>query len=585
MKPDKKIAIYTRKSKSTDKGESIEAQREACLNKAKEKFPEVDENSILFFTDEGFSGGNTKRPQFQQMIKLCEKKEIGVIISYKIDRLSRSINDFVRIMDDLKNYYVNFIASNENIDTTDPSQHFMMYLLSLFADFERKTIAQRIKDNMHHLAKSGRWLGGTTPIGYKSVEIKGGISESGKQRKAFRLDIVPEQADMVRTLFRKYLELGSLTGVDNYCLENGIKTRQGKTYSRNTLKPIFTNPVYAAADSDTLAYLRSLGAEIYADEAQFDGKHGLIAYNKTDQSKPGAHKVNDISDWIISVGKHRGLISGADWVKVQKLLSQNTQKGYHKPRSHTALLSGLVICGCCGGHMYPKLRTERKKENGEVPFNYYCDIKRRSKKAACDIRNINGVLLDKTALEQLSQMMRSDSDFIKTVGNARRTLEIENSEEKAALERLRAQKAELEKEINNLVRSLGTGDDDYSAKIIRDTINQKGAEIGRTDELIGEKERELRVKTVSMEQFDELIGQVRSLSGEIDSLTFEKKRELIKSAVKRVIWDGETSYIVFAGSEYDVPFEGEEIRSIVEKLRKDSERNTHAPPFGEKAGG
>jgi site-specific DNA recombinase len=180
----------------------------------------------------------------------------------------------------------------------------MMYLLSLFADFERKTIAQRIKDNMHHLAKSGRWLGGTTPIGYKSVEIKGGISESGKQRKAFRLDIVHEQAEMVRTLFRKYLELGSLTGVDNYCLENGIKTRQGKTYSRNTLKPIFTNPVYAAADSDTLAYLRSLGAEIYADEAQFDGEHGLIAYNKTDQSKPGAHKVNDISDWIISVGKH-----------------------------------------------------------------------------------------------------------------------------------------------------------------------------------------------------------------------------------------------------------------------------------------
>lgn len=171
MKPDKKIAIYTRKSKSTDKGESIEAQRDACLNKAKEKFPEVDENSILFFTDEGFSGGNTKRPQFQQMIKLCEKKEIGVIISYKIDRLSRSINDFVRIMDDLKNYDVNFIASNENIDTTDPSQRFMMYLLSLFADFERKTIAQRIKDNMHHLAKSGRWLGGTTAIGYRSVGV------------------------------------------------------------------------------------------------------------------------------------------------------------------------------------------------------------------------------------------------------------------------------------------------------------------------------------------------------------------------------------------------------------------------------
>ena len=164
-----KIAIYSRKSKFTGKGESIGNQIEECKKHIAYKYQITDMSQIVVYEDEGFSGKNTKRPQFQQMLKACRNREIRMIVCYRLDRISRNTIDFALLYQELERLDINFISVTENFDTTTPLGRAMLSISSAFAQLERDTIAERIRDNMLALAKTGRWLGGTTPLGYIST--------------------------------------------------------------------------------------------------------------------------------------------------------------------------------------------------------------------------------------------------------------------------------------------------------------------------------------------------------------------------------------------------------------------------------
>ena len=152
---NRKIAIYSRKSKFTGKGESTHNQIEACKRKIELTFENVDlENDILIYEDEGFTGYNTNRPAFQKMLKDIRDKKIKAIAFYKLDRISRNVSDFSSLVIELDNYDVSFLSATESIENVTPSGRAMMFMISVFAQLERDTIAERIRDNMLELAKN-----------------------------------------------------------------------------------------------------------------------------------------------------------------------------------------------------------------------------------------------------------------------------------------------------------------------------------------------------------------------------------------------------------------------------------------------
>ena len=322
----RKYAIYSRKSKFTGKGESIENQIELCRQHIQLHHDHVTEEDILIFEDEGFSGGNVNRPQFQAMMKQIRANQIGAVVCYRLDRISRNVGDFAKLKDEFDYYNVEFTSIRDDFDTTSPSGRAMMMMVSVFAQLERETTAERIRDNMHELAKSGRWLGGTTPTGYKSTQITGSVTVDGKERKAYKLDIIQEEAEIIQLIFSKFLETNSLTKTDTYFLQNNIITKNGKNFTRFSLRSILQNPVYMIADQSAWEYFDRLGVEIYAQQSEFDGKHGIMAYNKTIQKSGRSNQMRDMDEWIVAVGKHKGLIAGADWVKAQDRLRQNRSK-------------------------------------------------------------------------------------------------------------------------------------------------------------------------------------------------------------------------------------------------------------------
>ena len=155
------VAVYARKSKYSDRGNSVENQIALCKAYAQEHLKNADEITFCIYKDDGFSGKNLDRPQFQAMLRDAGMQKFKVLICYRLDRVSRSVSDFSTLLETLEKKGVAIICIKEQFDTTTPMGRAMMYIASVISQLERETIAQRVTDNMLMLAKQGVWLGGT----------------------------------------------------------------------------------------------------------------------------------------------------------------------------------------------------------------------------------------------------------------------------------------------------------------------------------------------------------------------------------------------------------------------------------------
>ena len=243
----KQIVIYSRKSKFTGKGESIENQIEMCRQYIRLHYGAEAADQAAVYEDEGFSGGNLERPQFKKMMEQLKEGAFQAVVVYRLDRISRNIGDFAGLIERLGELHVDFVSIKEQFDTSSPMGRAMMFISSVFSQLERETIAERIRDNMQELAKTGRWLGGTTPTGFRSKAYET-VNADGRRKKACRLEGIPEELEVVKTVYQEFLRTGSLSGAEAELLTQGIRTKNGRAFSRFAVKAILSNPVYAKAD-------------------------------------------------------------------------------------------------------------------------------------------------------------------------------------------------------------------------------------------------------------------------------------------------------------------------------------------------
>ncbi|MBQ7725779.1 MAG: recombinase family protein, partial [Clostridia bacterium] len=404
------IAIYSRKSKFTGKGESIGNQIELCREYIRTHFGDDAATRAVVFEDEGFSGGNIHRPAFGQMMARLTQNEFTALVVYRLDRISRNVSDFSNLIERLNRKKIVFVSIREQFDTATPMGRAMMYVSSVFAQLERETIAERIRDNMHELAKTGRWLGGNTPTGYCSENVKS-VTVDGRTRKSCKLKLISQEAENVKLIFELFMKSRSLTATEAALMQRHVLTKNRNFFTRFSIKSILQNPVYMEADKDAYEYFQSRNAELFSSEERFDGVHGIMAYNRTGQEKGKATVFKPVNEWIISVGKHPGIIPGNMWVSVQEELECNKTKAFRRPRKNKALLTGLLFCSC-GSRMYPKI-SNRKTADGETVYTYVCKQKERSKKSCCDNRNAGGNTLDLLIMEKIEQLEDEKSDFVK----------------------------------------------------------------------------------------------------------------------------------------------------------------------------
>ena len=543
-KNDDMIAIYSRKSKFTGKGESIGNQAELCRDYVRNMFGEAYADCCVVFEDEGFSGGNMKRPGFQRMMADVRKQKFKAIVVYRLDRISRNISDFTGLIDELTKLDVAFVSIREQFDTSTPMGRAMMFIISVFSQLERETIAERIRDNMHELAKTGRWLGGNAPTGFKSEAVSK-VTVDGKTRKSFRLTPIPEEAEIPKMIFDLYTQTDSLTAVEAEMLRRRIKTKQGKDFTRFAIKAILQNPVYMVADEDAYHYFEEREADVCFPKEAFDGSSGIMAYNRTDQEKGKTTILLPVSEWIVAIGKHPGLVPSRQWIQVQESLDRNKSKAYRKSRSNEALLTGLLFCSC-GDRMYPKL-SKNKTEDGEPIYSYVCKMKERSKRERCKRRNANGNVLDAAIMEQLKTLTEHDSSFIAQLEKSRRFYTDNREQYETQLGDLQAELAQNEKTINGLIDSLGMMGDSAAKPRVLKRIEELSAANRDIENRIRELESAAVANSLDDDQFDMLRRLLSVFRQNIDDMSVEEKRAAIRSVVRKVIWDGVNAHVVLFG--------------------------------------
>ena len=546
------IAIYSRKSKFTGKGESIGNQVELCKEYIRNMFGSQYAEHCSVFEDEGFSGGNLKRPDFQKMMEGIRNHQFKAVVVYRLDRISRNIGDFAGLIDELSRLDVSFVSIKEQFDTSTPMGRAMMYIISVFSQLERETIAERIRDNMHELAKTGRWLGGNTPTGFTSGVVSK-VTIDGKTRKSYKLIPISMEAEIPKMIFDLYVETDSLTAVEAELLRRRIKTKKGKDFTRFAIKGILQNPVYMIADEDAYNYFLKKGADVCFPRDAFNGSCGIMAYNRTEQEKGKTTILQPVSEWIIALGQHPGLIPSRQWIKVQESLDRNKSKGYRKPRNNEALLTGLLFCSC-GDRMYPKL-SQRETAAGKPVYTYVCKMKERSKRERCNHRNANGNTLDASIVEEIRLLTEDDSRFISQMERHRQFFTGNRKQYESKLADLRAEAAENEKIINGLVDSLSMIDN----SVAKPRVLKRIEDLTKTNQQIENRIHELKdlisANCLSGVEFDLLRQMLSVFRQNIDEMTIEEKRAAVRTVVNKVVWNGVNAHVVlFGGDEGELDF-------------------------------
>ena len=477
-------AVYARQSVDKQDSISIESQIEFC------KY-ELKGGSCKEYTDKGYSGKNTDRPHFQELVRDIEQGLIQRVVVYKLDRISRSIIDFASMMELFNRYNVEFVSSTEKFDTSTPMGRAMLNICIVFAQLERETIQKRVTDAYYSRCQKGLKMGGTIPYGFQAKPtVIDGINTKMMVEE-------PQTAAHVRLMFEMYADpQTSLGDIIRYFMERDI-TFNGKEMHRVSLASILRNPAYAQADLALYEFYKSQGAAIVNEAADFTGENGCYLYQGRDVAQS---KKSSLKDQILVIAPHEGLVSSDVWLNCRrKLLSNHDFCGTSKKAKNT-WLAGKIKCGRCGAAlMYVKCQ----KSVG------YFRCRRRAESRSCE----GGGTIRVSEMEVFiyEDMCRKMAEFQTLTDN-----KLVKANPK--LTALNAELAGVEAEIEKLIDTL-TG----ANAILLSYANSKIEALDAKRQSLTKAIAEMSFGAVSPEQ----IGRISGYLDGWDDVSFEDRRNVL----------------------------------------------------------
>jgi site-specific DNA recombinase len=365
--PKVRCAIYTRVS--TDEGldqefNSLDAQREASeayiASQKQEGWITVPDH----YDDGGFSGGTLDRPALKRLIEDIKSDRIQVVVVYKIDRLSRSLIDFTKLVDIFDQHGVTFVSVTQSFNTTTSMGRLTLNILLSFAQFERETITERIRDKVAASKRKGLWMGGFPSLGY-DIENR-------------RLIVNQEEAELIRHIYKRFTQVGSGTLLVKELNDAGYRTKSWTSKSTNTF--------HAGKLFDKGSLYRILNNRVYIGEVHHKGKH--------------------------FPGEHKAIIDGRLWDDVHSILSKQSRKRGNQTRCQSpAPLKSLIQCSHCNRAM----TTTHTRKKGKLYRYYLCMQSSKNSYADCPVGTISANEIEELVRHQLQGVIQNPELVAKTI--------------------------------------------------------------------------------------------------------------------------------------------------------------------------
>jgi len=484
-------AVYARQSFDKKDSISIESQIEFCEY-------ELKGGNYREYKDKGYSGKNTFRPDFQRLIQDIEAGIIAKVVVYKLDRISRSILDFARLMELFQRHDVEFVSSTEKFDTSSPMGRAMLNICIVFAQLERESIQQRVTDAWHSRSQKGFKMGGKTPYGFRTepYEMQG--------IKTKRLVAEPTEAGFVKLMYEMYVDPQiSFHDITRKLTAQGMRTYHGRPLARSTLGTILRNPIYVMADLDVYEFFKTQGTDIVNGAEDFVGTNGCYYYQGKGNTE---NKQMYLQGQTLVLAPHEGFIPSELWLKVRKkLLASHTYQPARKARN--SWLAGKIKCGRCG---YALMSAH---SNGILYFR--CSVHADSK----NCQGCGTIKLHELQALVYREMVKRLKDFQILTSQKR----IAKANPKLTAKQLDL--ARIEGEIEKLVESLLT-----AGATLVSYVNTKIEEL--------DTQRQILMREIAALTLDAIpAAQMEALSNYLDdweNVSFEDKQKVVDHLITRI---------------------------------------------------
>ncbi len=487
-------ALYARQSVDKKDSISIESQIEFC------KY-ETRGGEYRTYTDKGYSGKNTDRPHFQELLQDIKNGEISRVIVYKLDRISRSILDFAEMMQTFERYGVEFVSSTEKFDTSTPMGRAMLNICIVFAQLERETIQKRVSDAYSARSKKGFYMGGKIPYGFDIEKI---IMEGIKTSKYV---INPDESEQLLLMDEMYSNpTTSIKDIMVYFIEHGIEHLRGGKWNRATIHNLLKNPIYVKADLDVYEFFKSQGVNIINPPEDFIGRNGCYLYN---ESTAQTRKESRLEGHTLVLAPHDGFIPSDIWLPARKKLLNN-DKVIKPNKAKNSWLAGKIKCAKCGYSLALKKSTVRGKQYR------YLACRSKFDDLTCEgIRYAHADDIENIVLQEIKDKLATFTTLSKT------QKELTNPK----INDLQIKEKQIDNEIETLMEKLMQAND-----TLMEYINKRIVELDEQKKEIAEE-----IKSLSPNNKKHNYKVITNHVAKWEKLSFDDKRVVVDALIEKVL--------------------------------------------------